>query len=238
MDTESWREPMPVGVPTGAGSAEAIVASLGVAVIATDLAGVVTSWNAAAAALYGWTAAEAVGRPITALVVGMGDQAEAAAIMASLISGRTWSGTFPVGRKDGRTVLFRSSSWPLRAADGTVVGMVGLSEPVPPEECGRSGPTGPDAPQPPATAVSDFDADAAAVEIVTRAFDPELRAAADLDPHGTVLPVDGVSFAELDELLASLVALAVHAVTVAADQSDSTWEQIVAAAALRLRNRY
>lgn len=81
-----------------------------------------------------------------------------------------------------------------------------------------------------------FDPDAAAVEIVTRGLDPELRAAVDADPHGTVLPPDGMTIGELDDLLASLVALAVHTATAAADRCDSTAEEIVAAAALRLRS--
>jgi len=81
-----------------------------------------------------------------------------------------------------------------------------------------------------------FDPDAAAVEIVTRGLDPELRAAVDADPHGTVLPRGGMTLAELDDLLASLVALAVHTATAAADRCGSTAEEIVAAAALRLRS--
>ena len=81
-----------------------------------------------------------------------------------------------------------------------------------------------------------FDPDAAAVEIVTRGLDPELRAAVDADPHGTVLPRGGVTFAELDDLMASLVALAVHTAVAAADSCGSTAEEIVAAAALRLRS--
>ena len=81
-----------------------------------------------------------------------------------------------------------------------------------------------------------FDPDATAIEIVTRGLDPELRAAVDADPHGTVLPPDGMTIGELDDLLASLVALAVHTATAAADRCESTAEEIVAAAALRLRS--
>ena len=80
------------------------------------------------------------------------------------------------------------------------------------------------------------DPDAAAIEIVTCGLDPELRAAADADLHGTVLPRDGITFAELDDLVASLVALAVHTATAAADRCGSTAQEIVAAAALRLRS--
>lgn len=81
-----------------------------------------------------------------------------------------------------------------------------------------------------------FDPDAAAIEIVTCGLDPELRAAAGDDLHGTVLPRDGITVAELDDLLASLVALAVHTATAGADRCESTAQEIVAAAALRLRS--
>lgn len=82
---------------------------------------------------------------------------------------------------------------------------------------------------------TEFDPDAVAIEIVTRGLDPELRAAVDADPHGTVLPRGGITFPELEELLASLVALAVHTATAGADRCGSTAQEIVAAAALRLR---
>lgn len=122
-------------------------------------------------------------------------------------------------------------SWTGTEAD-EVVGVGGRSEKtelayalrelVPPAPAGAEEPTG-------------FDPDAAAVEIVTCGLDPELRAAVDADPHGTVLPRGGMTFAELDDLVASLIALAVHTATAAADRCDSTAEEIVAAAALRLR---
>jgi len=44
-----------------------IVAAVGVALIGTDLEGTVTVWNPAAEALYGWTAAEALGRSVLEL---------------------------------------------------------------------------------------------------------------------------------------------------------------------------
>ena len=136
------------------------------------------------------------------------------------------------------------SSWPTRTPGAEVAGFAGLSEQarseladralvrelafvlrelVPPSPARTDEPTA-------------FDPDAAAVEIVTCGLDPELRAAADADLHGTVLPRDGITFAELDDLVASLVALAVHTATAAADRCGSTAQEIVAAAALRLRS--
>ena len=39
------------------------------AVISTDVRGVVTGWNARATGIFGWSAAEAIGRPLIELVV-------------------------------------------------------------------------------------------------------------------------------------------------------------------------
>jgi hypothetical protein len=108
------------------------------------------------------------------------------------------------------------SVWPVWAAGGEVCGAVGVLQQAPPDPDG-------------------FDPDGAAVEILTRAFDPQLRAAADADPHATVLPTAGLTFAQLDDLLAALVALAVHATAVGSERSGQPPQRIVAAAALRLR---
>lgn len=137
------------------------------------------------------------------------------------------------------------SSWLLRSAAGEVVGFAGPSEEARSDvgsqalvrELARAlqellPPGGVDPAEEPTT----FDPDAAAVEIVTRGLDPELRAAVDADPHGTVLPPGGMTFAELDDLLASLIALAVHTATAAAERCGSTAQEIVASAALRLRS--
>lgn len=49
---------------------QAIVAASDQAIVSTDLDGVVTSWNPGAQELYGWTEAEALGRPLHDLVDG------------------------------------------------------------------------------------------------------------------------------------------------------------------------
>ena len=58
------------GAPSGTGDARAVAAiveSTPDAVLSTDLQGIVRSWNPAAERLYGYTAAEAIGRSITML---------------------------------------------------------------------------------------------------------------------------------------------------------------------------
>lgn len=103
-----------------------ILDAQGQAVIVTDVTGAVVFWNAAAEDLYGWTAAEARGRPIQELTVPDLSRETADDIMAALRDGVPWSGGFPVRHKDGSifpalvtdTGIYR---------DGTLVGVVGVS---------------------------------------------------------------------------------------------------------------
>ncbi len=193
--------------------------AIGQALIVTDADGVIVLWNRAAADLYGWDAEEVVGRPIgTPLPL----PTSGAGVLAPRGGRRPWSAEFPVPNRSGRVLWVHVSTWPVHDDGAEVAGFVLLSYEMPPE-----------------TAVEheQFDPDATAVEIVARAFDSDLRAAADADPHGTVLPDSGLTLAQLDDLLASLIALAVHTAAVGAETSGATTEQIVAAAALRLRQR-
>ena len=85
----------------GSFTAEEILGSQAQAVIATDVDGVVVYWNRAAEELYGWSAEEAVGRKVEELTVPEVSRAAAGEIMDALRDGTTWSGGFPVRRKDG-----------------------------------------------------------------------------------------------------------------------------------------
>lgn len=111
---------------TPAISCEEQLAALGHAVIATDVDGTVQNWNPAAQEMYGWSAEEAVGRPIGALSVPDLAQDVAAEIMAALRAGQPWSGSFPVRHKDGRVFLALVTDTGIYR-DGELVGIVGVS---------------------------------------------------------------------------------------------------------------
>lgn len=100
--------------------------ALGHAVIATDVDGVVVSWNPAAEQMYGWTAEEALGQNIATLTVPAVDQKTGAEIMAALRAGIPWSGSFPVRRKDG-TIFSALVTDSGIYKDGVLVGIVGVS---------------------------------------------------------------------------------------------------------------
>ena len=107
-------------------SADEMLHALGHAVIATDARGTVLFWNGAAEQLYGWPAAEAVGRDITEVTVPEVSRQAAAEIMAALQEGRPWSGGFPVRRRGGEVLhALVTDSGVYR--DGQLIGIVGAS---------------------------------------------------------------------------------------------------------------
>jgi len=97
------------------------------AIVGLDLAGSITSWNAGAQRLYGWTAEEAMGRPIS-LVEPPERADDQAAILRRVHDGGRMDHfeTVRVAR-DGRRLDVSESITPLVDGDGAVVGasMVG-----------------------------------------------------------------------------------------------------------------
>jgi anti-anti-sigma factor len=100
------------------------------AVIATDLTGIVMAWNAAAERLYGWSAHDVIGRPITELTVGPEDAGLAEQILESVRHAGTWSGEFEVRRKDG--TRFQAYVHDVLISDDhdQVIGVLGVSIPA------------------------------------------------------------------------------------------------------------
>ena len=97
------------------------------AVIATDMEGKITYWNRHAEKLYGWGAAEAVGRNILEVTPAETSSSQAAEIMSRLTSGETWTGEFDVRRRDGSLFPAQVSDTPIQDGGGNLVGVVGVS---------------------------------------------------------------------------------------------------------------
>jgi PAS domain S-box-containing protein len=97
------------------------------AVIATDLVGVVTHWSAGAERLYGWSCVEVLGRPITELTVEPEDQNVAENIMQCVRETGRWEGEFWVRRKDGVAFLAYVREAIVSDDHGTPIGLVGVS---------------------------------------------------------------------------------------------------------------
>ena len=108
----------------------AIVESSDDAIIGKTLDGVITSWNRAAERLYGYPAAEAVGRPIS-LIIPEERPDELPAIMASLRAGKRIDHYETIRvRKDGARVEVSVSISPIRDDSGRVVGAASIARDI------------------------------------------------------------------------------------------------------------
>ena len=100
----------------------AIVESSDDAIIGETLDGVITSWNQAAELILGYTAAEIVGKPVSALMPP--DHSEDMVRILGRIRRGERVGHFETQRltKDGRVIDVSLSISPIRDADGTIIG--------------------------------------------------------------------------------------------------------------------
>ena len=113
--------------PTGSPSPVEILDHCDLAVIATDADGVVTTWNARAEALYGWSREEAVGRHIMELTVPDESRRTADEAMTAIQRGESWQGPFRLRRKDGSLFTAFVKDSPIFDAKQQLMGIVGVS---------------------------------------------------------------------------------------------------------------
>lgn len=100
----------------------AIVESTTDAVITTDLEGIVTSWNSGAEAIYGYSAADIVGTPVSRLFPAERSP-EARLILAKIRRGeRIELLETERHRKDGRSIYVSLAASPLRNSRGEIIG--------------------------------------------------------------------------------------------------------------------
>jgi PAS domain S-box-containing protein len=99
-----------------------IVESSDDAIISKDINGVITSWNRGAERLFGYTAAEAIGRPI-GIIAPLDRAGEMPALLARIRQGERVDHFDTVRRaKDGRLVPISLTVSPIRDADGEIAG--------------------------------------------------------------------------------------------------------------------
>ena len=102
----------------------------GQAITATDAAGLITYWNRAAEALYGWKADEVAGRSLTQVVASDATDDQAEAILAAITAGQGWSGELDVQRRDGSWFPASIANTPVLDHAGAVVGLIVVSSDV------------------------------------------------------------------------------------------------------------
>ena len=101
---------------------EAIIESADDAIMSKTLDGILTSWNKAAENIFGYTADEAVGKPVLMLIPDdLRD--EEAMILGKIRAGQRIE-HYETTRvaKDGRRITVSLSVSPIKGADGTIVG--------------------------------------------------------------------------------------------------------------------
>ena len=101
--------------------------SLGHAVIATDIRGLITHWNDPASELYGWRRDEVLGHDIVQVTPASISKEQAAEIMVALAAGQAWSGTFPVRNRAGEEFPVCVTDLPISGPRDEVAGIVGVS---------------------------------------------------------------------------------------------------------------
>ena len=107
-------------------SAEEMLAAVGLALIATDLAGTIVFWNPAAEELFGWSAQEAVGRRLEDVTVPQVGDDVASQMQAALRDRLPWSGGSRVRQKDGTVIPALVTDRGIYR-DGQLIGLVGLT---------------------------------------------------------------------------------------------------------------
>jgi diguanylate cyclase (GGDEF)-like protein/PAS domain S-box-containing protein len=99
-------------------------------VVVKDLDGIVTLWNRAATALYGFSAAEAIGRPLRELHAADLSDAQYAALLSRIRAGKPTASTEERRTKSGETVRVTNNRAPLLDAQGYLTGEITIARDV------------------------------------------------------------------------------------------------------------
>lgn len=109
----------------------AIVESANDAIVSTTLDGVVSSWNPGAERVYGYTAAESVGRPFAPMVLAPGNEAEMTALLDRVARGERVT-NYETTRltKDRQLIDVLLTVAPIASVNGEILGAATISNDV------------------------------------------------------------------------------------------------------------
>ena len=99
-------------------------------VMTVDLDGIVKTWSAGAAKMYGWTAAEAVGRSVFELTNPGLPADERAGTMKAIVAAGVSRRSGPREGKDGRRLTVELTTVTLQPAEGPAIGVLGVARNV------------------------------------------------------------------------------------------------------------
>jgi PAS domain S-box-containing protein len=97
------------------------------AVIVTDLTGQVVYWNPFAEKLFGWSAADALGKTTLELIAAEQSYQQGVEIMTHLHTTGSWAGEYLARRKDGTVFSLYTLCTPITDARGALTHIIGVS---------------------------------------------------------------------------------------------------------------
>ena len=101
--------------------------SLRQAIVATDLEGTVLYWSKAAETLFDLSRHDVIGMPLARFATPVDGRLPVEEMINDVGNGRPWSGEFPVQRRNRTLVSAPVTATPMRAPDGTIVGIVAVA---------------------------------------------------------------------------------------------------------------
>ncbi len=104
-----------------------VLGAVGQTVLAMDVDRAITYWNRAAEAMFGWEAAEVLGRGIAEVTQTSASAEDTARVMSVLARGETWSGELEVSRRDGTVFPALVTATPIVDPAGKLGGIVVIS---------------------------------------------------------------------------------------------------------------
>jgi diguanylate cyclase (GGDEF)-like protein/PAS domain S-box-containing protein len=104
-----------------------LLAAVGQAVVAVDLERTIIYWNRAAEQLYGWSAAEAIGRRSVDVIRREEAEGGPEMMVGLMRRGQTWSGEYEATGRDGSAISVHVTNTPAFGPDGSLVAVIGSS---------------------------------------------------------------------------------------------------------------
>ena len=104
-----------------------LLEAVGQAIVAVDLERTVIYWNKAAEEMYGWSAAEAIGRKSVEVIPRKEPPDRARMMLELMLQGNSWSGEYEVTRRDGKLISVHVTNTPVLGDDGNLVAVIGSS---------------------------------------------------------------------------------------------------------------
>ena len=104
--------------------------SIGQAIVAVDLSRTVIYWNKAAEALYGWSAADAIGRRSIDVLARDETPDAATGIFEAMVRDGRWTGEYDIATRDGSVITVSVTNTPVFDINGRIVAVIGASADV------------------------------------------------------------------------------------------------------------